>query len=146
MLQLHGEPFTTGRCDYYDNIEGGQETSAKIYVAVQFEGWEGRTTAQIDTGAAWSILNNEVAEELGLFEIGGEEIEISTRIGSITGLLVKAGLTIVAQEGESLEFNPTVFVSREWTRHTFLGYGGLLQFVRFAIDPQNNDFHFGCLA
>jgi hypothetical protein len=52
-------------------------------------------------------------------------------------------LTILADDGESLEVQATVFVSRDWPAGTFLGYSGFLERIRFAVDPQQNDFHFG---
>jgi hypothetical protein len=36
-----------------------------------------------------------------------------------------------------------VLVSAEWLAPTFLGYMGLLERIRFAIDPQANQFYFG---
>jgi hypothetical protein len=36
------------------------------------------------------------------------------------------------------------FVSPDWpTDQTFLGYSGLLDGIRFALDPQANHFYFG---
>jgi hypothetical protein len=54
-------------------------------------------------------------------------------------------LGLVADNGESLSIEATVWVSREWTGGNFLGYGGLLERIRFAVDPANNLFYFGPL-
>lgn len=38
----------------------------------------------------------------------------------------------------------TFFVSQDWPSGlTFLGYSGLLDSIRFALDPQANHFYFG---
>ncbi len=59
--------------------------------------------AQLDTGAAWSVLEPKVANLLGTF-----------------------------------------FICSDWPDgRTFLGYSGLLDSIRFALDPQANHFYFG---
>jgi hypothetical protein len=54
-------------------------------------------------------------------------------------------MTLIADDGDSLRIDATVFVSSDWPRRagTFLGYSGLLERIRFAVDPQKNDFFFG---
>lgn len=54
-------------------------------------------------------------------------------------------MAILADRGEGEDYlsEPTVFVSRQWTLGTFLGSSGLLEFMRFALDPQRNHFYFG---
>jgi len=70
---------------------------------------------------------------------------MSTRLSIIHGRLVRAELQLIAEVGESLAINATVFVSRDWQGPNFIGYGGFLERVRFAIDPgqDQNHFHFG---
>ncbi len=69
---------------------------------------------------------------------------MSTRLSIIHGRLVRAELQLIAEVGESLAINATVFVSRDWQGPNFIGYG-FLERVRFAIDPgqDQNHFHFG---
>jgi hypothetical protein len=99
----------------------------------------------LDTAADWSVISTEIAEDLGLFGIEGESIVLSTRFGTIAGHLVPAAVTLIADDGDSLGIDATVFVSSDWPRKagTFLGYSGLLERIRFAVDPQKNDFFFG---
>ena len=99
--------------------------------------------AQLDTGAAWSVLDAEVAEEMSLLGGDGEPMWISTRLGEYDGRLQRTRIDIVADEGDSLSVDATVWVSADWRRGTFLGYGGLLERIRFAIDPSENAFYFG---
>lgn len=88
-----------------------REGTGKIFVRIIPQGIDAPILAQLDTGAAWSVLN--------------------------------AAFRIVAEEGRSLEVEAIVFVSPEWTEQTFLGYAGLLERIRFGVDPQANDFYFG---
>jgi hypothetical protein len=37
----------------------------------------------------------------------------------------------------------TIFVSPDWHGPNFIGYQGLLQRIRFAVDPETNLFYFG---
>lgn len=139
-----GEQFSTGRARFFDDAPGVEEGTAKIYVKVEPEGLGAPVLAQVDTGAPWSILATEVAEAITLLEGQGEPITLRTRHGPIRGRLENTTITILADDGESLEVvEATVFVSREWLAGNFLGYSGLLERIRFGVDPQRNDFYFG---
>jgi len=143
MLVLNGESFTSGRSQFLDSHPRFLESTAKIFVKVEFPGLEKRFLAQIDTGAAYSMLEAQTAEELDLFGQKGHTARISTRIGTFNGRLVRIPLTLVADEGTSLDLEGTFFVSREWNGATFLGYVGLLDRLRIALDSPANLFYFG---
>jgi hypothetical protein len=67
-----------------------------------------------------------------------------TPLGVIHGHLVRVPFTLPADEGEDLALTGTFLVSDDWPSGlTFLGYSGLLDSIRFALDPQANDFYFG---
>lgn len=140
---IDGAPFSTGRAEYFDHDIAAPEPSAKIFVRIEPEGFAGPVLAQLDTGAAWSLFNVEIADEMGLLGGDGEVITVSTRSGNVSGRLEEATITIIAQEGDSLQVTATVLVSAEWHGRTFLGYSGLLERIRFGLDPQANHFHFG---
>lgn len=139
---LDGRPFTTGKARFSDHANSPADT-AEIYVRIELQGFGAPLLAQLDTGATWSVLNAEVAAELVLLDGDGEPIRLATRHGAVDGRLEEVGLTIVAENGRSLEVQAVVFVSPEWHDHTFLGYRGLLERIRFALDPQESEFHFG---
>ena len=69
-----------------------------------------------------------------------------TRLGLIEGRLCKGWLTLLAEEGESLDLEATFFLSPQWQGGNFLGYEGALERIRFAIDPRENLFYFGGLT
>jgi hypothetical protein len=59
---------------------------------------------------------------------------------------VPVQLTLLADEGDSLDVDAAVFVATgdEYpVGRSFLGYAGLLERIRFALDPQTNQFYFG---
>jgi predicted aspartyl protease len=140
----NGNLFANGRAQYFDHApDAVAEGTAKIFVRIEAPGLDAALHAQLDTGAAWSVLNAEIAEALGLLPGSGEEIKLTTRLGPFNGRLEEATLTILAEEGQSLEVNARVFVSADWNHQTFLGYMGLLERIRFGLDPQANQFYFG---
>lgn len=144
MLKLNGESFTTGRSQFRDQAPGITEPTAKVYVQVELPGIDNATLlAQLDTGAAYSTLGTEWAEALGVLDGGGHPITLDTRLGKFSGRLERIPLTLIAEEGESLEIEALFFVCREWSGKTFLGYTGLLEHIRFALDPPSNFFYFG---
>lgn len=121
-----------------------REPTAKVYVRVRFDGITRLILAQLDTGAPWSVLAPDVAEELGLLGHPGDRIRLRTSLGIKDGILVRIPLKLMAEEGASLDIDGSFFVTPDWPEGmTFLGYSGLLDSIRFALDPQVNDFYFG---
>jgi hypothetical protein len=128
-----------------DSPPGSPERTSKIFVKIQAESIDGVVFAQLDTGAVWSILDAEIAEILSLLGGEGEPVTMSTRLCEVNGRLERTSLAIVADEGESISVEATVFVSPDWHAGNFLGYGGLLERVRFALDASDNSFYFGSI-
>jgi hypothetical protein len=145
MLRLSsdGTAFAIGRTRFLDEDPIQPENSPKIYIKIEPGDLGSPVLAQLDTGAPWSILEVQIAEEVGLFGGQGQPIPLQTRFGRIDGYLERTKITILADEGDSVDIEATVFVSKEWPAGSFLGYAGLLERVRFAVDPQQNFFYFG---
>jgi hypothetical protein len=121
-----------------------REPTAKVYVRVRFDGINRLILAQLDTGAPWSVLAPDVADELGLLDQPGGRIRLRTSLGIKDGILVRIPLKLMADEGDSLDIDGSFFITPDWPEGmTFLGYSGLLDSIRFALDPQVNDFYFG---
>jgi hypothetical protein len=145
MLSLGEKIFTTGRARFRDEAPGTQEATAKVFVKIEFPRLEGagNCLAQVDSGAAYSMLEVELAQVLGVLDGNGEPAKIQTRFGPISGRLERIPLYLVADEGDSLAVEATFLISREWPGKTFLGYTGFLDRLRTALDPPMNDFYFG---
>jgi len=144
VLRLRSFPFTSGRSTFLDHIPGALDKSAKIYVKIKFMGIERAVFAQLDTGAVWSILPPDLARKADISLESGDPAVIQTWLGRRHGRLVRVPFTIAADEGEPLQTEGTFFLSPDWPEGlTFLGYSGLLDSIRFALDPQVNDFFFG---
>lgn len=146
MLKLGDDEFTIGRSKFFDQQLGAAEPTAKIFVKIIPRDYEEPILAQLDTGAAWSVLDSEIAREMGLLAGFGTPKELSTREGLKTGRLIRVGLTIPADDGqgESLVLDAPFFVCPDWPiGRTFLGYSGFLDALRFALDAPNYYFYFG---
>ena len=135
-----GSRFASGCTRFLDEDPNAQEATVKIYVKIEPVNLGFSVLAQVDTGAPWSILMREVAEALTLLDGQGEPVTLNTAYGRIGGYLKRVNITLLADEGGSVEVESTVFVSEEWPAGSFLGYTGMLERVRFAVDPQQNFF------
>lgn len=144
MLRLRSLPFTLGRSTFLDHVPGAVENRAKVYVKVKFPGIERAVFAQLDTGAAWSVLPPDLVIKSNLSLESGDPAVMQTWLGRRVGRLVRMQFTLAADEGEDLSKEGTFFVTPDWPEGmTFLGYSALLDSIRFALDPQVNDFFFG---
>ena len=143
MLQLDGADFTIGESRFLDRLPTEPEASSKIYIKLRPIELATTLLAQLDTGSPWSILEPEIADAAGLFEVVGEPKRLSSHGMVFEGQLVRVAVLLLADQGESLEVDATVFVCRDWPSGNFVGYAGLLESIRIALDPQENRFHFG---
>jgi hypothetical protein len=144
LLTLYGGAFTCGRARYSDSAPHWFEPTAKIYVQLRLENMHQDLLAQLDTGAAWSILAPDVARKARISVETGDPARLSTRFGLKDGYLVRTAFSFVAEEGDPFDTEGTFFVCPDWPEGlNFLGYSGLLDSIRFALDPQKNHFYFG---
>lgn len=121
MLKLGAADFTVGRAKFDDNAPWAAEQTAKIYVKITPENLGVVLVALLDTGAPWSILDSEVAENLNLLNGDGESKTVKTWKGDITGRLERIHLRLHADEGNSLDFEATFLVANDW-RGNFLAW------------------------
>jgi hypothetical protein len=145
MLKLDNVDFTCGRALFVDSLREHKEPTAKIFVKICLEDRiDSGFYAQLDTGAAWSVLDPVIAKGLGLIETEGLSTRLNTRFGILRGNLIPLKVMFLAREGQHLDTFAHFFISPDWPPgRTFLGYSGLLGSIRFALDPQRNHFYFG---
>ena len=144
MLTLNGMSFTTSRATYRDFDPENLSRQTAIYVQVLLPLHPGVTVyALVDTGAPYCIFETEITEALGLFPNNGERITLSTRRDSFHGTVQRLTIRLVAEQGDSLDVDASVFVTSDWGSGNFVGYSGFLERFRFAVDPPTNSFYFG---
>lgn len=147
LKDLKNSGFAVG-CSFYLDYYPGETTSSKIVLSVQVNN-TGLLTAIVDTGAPWSIFDPELLAFLGINTIHGyyPQEGLIIRGEKYHGMLVRIPITLIADEGEDLTIETTVFVpdADSWHYPNFLGLEGCLSRIRFAIDPSENVFYFGTL-
>ena len=89
----------------------------------------------MDTGANWSVVGGETAQEFAQHPIECPGIELRTGYGKIRGDLVRSRITLIADEGGDLSIETTIFVSEDWPGPVVLGFRGFLEKLRIALDP-----------
>jgi hypothetical protein len=100
--------------------------------------------ALVDTGSPYCIFATEIVEALGLASDYGEKIRLRTAYGPFSGTIQRLMIRLVAEQGDSLDIDASVFVpDDDWRFGNFLGYAGFLERLRFAVDPTTNSFYFG---
>jgi hypothetical protein len=95
----------------------------------------------LDTGAEWSIFGGVLASRLldQTGSLGDSPVSMSTRLGRIRGKYCEVPVMFLADAGEPFEIAATVLLAPEWEGPPVLGYRGLLERIRFALDPGVTD-------
>jgi hypothetical protein len=129
---------------YFDHSESNPGQSPRIFLEVRPGSFVLPVLAMVDTAAPWCIFKPEIGEFVRrTFDRVSGNVSLSTRLGTFGGSLYRGPLFLQAFGSEALAVEATVFVSPEWRGPSFLGYEGLLQRIRFAVDPEANQFYFG---
>jgi hypothetical protein len=146
-----GESFANGAIEYLYQPATPGEATPRIILPVEVEGIV--VPAVVDTGAPYVICAPRLAGTTALRSATPLQRETILIRGSwITGNLYRLGLKFPAELGEELELEATAFVpDREWEDAwgdlpSFIGMGGCLERIRFAIDPGSDTFYFGLLT
>jgi hypothetical protein len=108
------------------------------------------TTAFVDTGSPFVVCKPEIAEALGLVPEDGVSVNrLKLRESLLDGSLHRIEVTLLAEIGQSLSVEATVFVPhlqsyQEWGDFpAVLGLTGFLERIRYAVDPGSDSFYFG---
>ena len=142
----NGDNFATGAQPYLSRAIGTADPSNRIIVEVEVGGL--RTSAVIDTGAPYVILDPGLAQSLGV-DSGSALLaaNLSIRGHRTQGSLHRMNVTIMADEGEEITIEATVFIPKVdpalWSLPSFVGWTGCLERLRLAIDPFDETFYFG---
>lgn len=137
-------PFATGVASYRDADTERPRQPPRVVVRVQPRPLSNPVLAVLDTAAPWCILRPQIGELIADdLEAMPGSVKLGTRLGVFEGRLYRGWLTLLAQEGESLDLEATFFLSPHWQGSNFIGYEGVLDRIRFAIDPGANLFYFG---
>jgi len=99
--------------------------------------------ALVDTGAAYTVLSDDLAATLREENVLGSSLEsltLSTRHGSVKCNLHQLELVIVADGGRDLHIDATCAVPEpeQWEGPTVIGFYTVLESLRFAVEVQQS--------
>lgn len=123
-----------------------RDRTDRIHVPVEIEGLQ--TTAIVDTGGVYLVIDPDFAEALNLNRDNAlETTAVQIRGLNYKGNLHRLSLTLIADTGHSVSIDATSFVPdlepgdrRELP--TYLGLHGCLERLCFAIDPHPDALRF----
>lgn len=143
-----GTPFTRAWTPYDYRPATGSDSTERIMIPIEIESF--RTSAFIDTASPYVVCSPEVADAIAINSSAAiQEIKYNIRGNKVLGNLHRLSITLLAQEGENLSIESSVFVPQNidkevWANYpTVLGLKTFLEHLRFAIDPLKNRFYFG---
>jgi hypothetical protein len=142
--------FAVGSSIYEDHYSGYESQNHIVITLAIAQDKSLSIKAIIDTGAKWCIINPEIAEvwEKHFFHVYASTQPMTIRGIPFEGKIAHANVVLNASHGgdlilEARFFIPTLSPSEIWSMPNFIGLDGLLNYMRFAIDPSENALYFG---
>lgn len=142
-------PFANGVLQYHFAPSQPNDPNHRIFLPVTIQGIE--TSAVLDTGAPFLIIEPRLASDLGLQPSDGfETAPIGIRGHSFKGTLHRIQIEFTPIAGEGCREEVTVFAPNPdqqapWESNRlpyFLGFEHCIDHFRFAIDPAEQLFYF----
>jgi hypothetical protein len=150
-LPLNLDTFAQGGTRYLDHYPKDDQ-NVRIVVTVYLADQAIPIYAIVDCGAPWCVLDPLEFEKVAhrADPVGPLEGKLNIRGLSYTGQLYRIPINFDTILGEAFEVEGTFFVpdvpeGELWRFPNFLGSVGLLNRIRWAVDPDNNLFFFGPL-
>jgi hypothetical protein len=100
-------------------------------------------TALADTGANQCVLEWTVAQQLPQATDQGQSRVRALAGNDHRGVRFPVVVTFLADEGDPVSLETSAWSAETFTGPNLIGYGGLLEKPRFAVDPETNRFYFG---
>ncbi len=133
-------PFL-GASEYLDSHPDLPEGHARIYVKFRPQGVSSDVffLALLDTGGIYCILNEDIADLIHDHLTDRlDRVTIRTARGPVRGDLYTHEITLIAEIGQPLAVEATVFIAPGWSAPSILGYTGMVERIRCALDPSRN--------
>jgi hypothetical protein len=152
MLALESD-FFCGATGFFDKISD-EAHEARIFIPIKLDGRDDLIFAAVDTGATYSVLAPNIAEDLGInLDDCPEEETLSTKWGRIKGRLCRITVRVDTldelQDSTGIDLRANFFipnVDQGWDfDRNFIGLQTFLLAIRFAVDPHPDKmlFYFG---
>ncbi len=144
-----GRAFATGAIPYFIGPVGSVAAS-RLLIRVAIEGQI--VVAVVDTGAPYFVCEPALAAMLApRLTDPLEAARLKIRGIEYRGMLYLLSVTFEASQGEDLRTLATIFIPQldpwqMWELPSFVGLTGMLDRLRFAVDPDASLFYFGPLG
>lgn len=147
LIRANGEPWSTGSAPFLSNVQHATpdgrvvELVSAVHIRI---GQLDQTLALFDTASTWSVIGPDIfsaldSDELDLLDDGPT---LSTRFGCFETHFVRVPVTFTADFGSDLSMEATLLYVPEWTHVPVVGHRGLLERVRFAVEPGKEEDRF----
>lgn len=144
-------PFTTRVTQYAFRPATERETIGRILLDITIN--DVRTTGALDTGGVYLVCAPPIASKLSLDlqTADAKDLVLLIRGNRIAGSLHRVRVAIQSPQSSGILFEPLAFVPDDdepWPVGVpcILGMHGCLERLRFAIDPEHDEFHFDPLG
>lgn len=120
----------------YEDLEKWKKLP--IQIQCRFGGLEITENAYLDTGAFWSIINKPTLEMTGIYDPNrNKDQPYRVRGNKLYGYLERMNVLILSDDkwGEDLLINSTFFVTDDHYGPNVIGYNGMLDHIKFALQP-----------
>jgi hypothetical protein len=142
-----GAEFASGESPCFLQPAALGDRLTRLFVFVRIG--DAETTAVLDTGGAFLVLDPKFATSIGVGHrdaIARDRIHIRGLVQR--GTIHRLPMTLLAAKGHHLTFEATAFVpeldhGETWPLPSYLGWQGCLDRIRFAIDPVEELVYFG---
>ncbi len=143
--------FAVGSTQYSDHYPGYESQNHIVIPLAPSQDKSMSIRAIVDTGAKWCIIHPDIAQdwEKHFFHAYDSNQPMIIRgIKFERGKIAHANVVLNASSGEDLIIEARFFIpelspDQIWSFPNFIGLDGLLNFIRYAIDPSENTIYFG---
>jgi hypothetical protein len=147
---LFDNDFAVGVAIYSDHYQGyGNQNHIVISLSPGSDS-SLSIRAILDTGAKWCIIDPDIANDWEdfFFNVYSSEMKYRIQGYDYEGDIAHANVVLNASNGQDLIiearfFIPKLLPDQSWELPNFVGLDGLLNYMRFAIDPFENAIYFG---
>lgn len=148
LLFTNGNLFVKAWTPYEYRPATNSDLTNRIIIPIEIEGFP--TSAFIDTASPYVVCSPEVAEVINIDPSTSiEQISYNIRGNRLRGGIHRLSITLLAQQGNPLSIESSVFVPYHidkdvWDSYpTVLGLITFLELLRFAVDSFEEKFYFG---
>lgn len=142
--------FAVGSLKYSDHYS---EQSSQNHIVIPLTFVQDNSLhirAILDTAAKWCIIDPNIAKEWEklFFNRYDSNESVNIRGTPLKGSIAHAQIILRATNGDDLILDARFFIpqlapNQDWLLPNFIGLDGMLNCMRFAIDPAENAIYFG---